>query len=343
MDISILDRPDGECDRFVREFPSAKLCHLWAWGRMVEQVSGHRSYYLVARNGAEVCGILPLTHVRSRLFGNRLISQAFSSYGGPLASSREVLESLLQQGILLARQLRCRTAEFRSEFSLPGSFYEREAKVSMRLELQRDTESLWKSFSADSKVRTHVRKGQKAGITCQCGGVELLPEFYEVYTLRMHQLGTPCYSKEIMRGILETFPEHAELAVARWKGKTIGGRLVCRFNEFLESIWGVTRIEYNTYSPNHVMYWELFQKYAPAGVKWFDFGPSTLGSGHHDFKKQWGAKEFELHYQIWTHEGQQPSILSPNNPKYRRRIELWKKLPVWLTRWVGPMISRGLP
>lgn len=323
--------------------PDAKLSHLWEWGQMVEHVAGHKSYYLIAHDKDKACGVLPVTHVRSRLFGNRLISQAFSSYGGPLAGSPEARECLLDKATELAGYLGCGSVEFRMEKELRGNYYRRDDKVSMRLKLQSDLDAFWRSFKSDTGVRNHIRKGQKAGIESVHGGVELLQDFYKVYTLRMHQLGTPCYSSKIIRGILETFPDNTELVVAKLKGRTIGGRLVCRMNDFVESVWGVTKIEFNHLSPNYVMYWDVFSRHGSTGAKWFDFGPSTVGTSHHSFKRQWGALEFPLHYQIWTRDGNPPVVHSPNNPKYRRRIELWKTLPVWVTRRLGPYISMHLP
>jgi len=45
---------------------------------MVEDLFGHKEHYLVACDNSEVCGVLPLSHVRSRLFDNHLVSQPFS-------------------------------------------------------------------------------------------------------------------------------------------------------------------------------------------------------------------------------------------------------------------------
>ena len=72
---------------------------------MVEKVFGHKGFYLVAREGGTVCGALPLTHTCSRLFGSRMISQAFSNYGGPLAKSPVVSNALCRCAIELAEKI----------------------------------------------------------------------------------------------------------------------------------------------------------------------------------------------------------------------------------------------
>jgi len=50
-----------------------------------------------------------------------------------------------------------------------------------------------------------------------------------------------------------------------------------------------------------------------------------------------------LNWQYWIRPGHQLSLAKPDNPKYRRVVELWKKIPVSATRFIGPYISRNLP
>jgi hypothetical protein len=35
--------------------------------------------------------------------------------------------------------------------------------------------------------------------------------------------------------------------------------------------------------------------------------------------------------------------LNPGNPKFRLAINLWKKLPLPVTRYLGPLIVKNLP
>ncbi len=38
-----------------------------------------------------------------------------------------------------------------------------------------------------------------------------------------------------------------------------------------------------------------------------------------------------------------PEQARRDNPRYERFIRVWQKMPVWLTRLVGPAIVRGIP
>jgi hypothetical protein len=42
-------------------------------------------------------------------------------------------------------------------------------------------------------------------------------------------------------------------------------------------------------------------------------------------------------------EGQALPEINPNNPKYKIFIALWKLMPVWLTRWIGPLLIKHIP
>src|SRR5215469_2981492 len=81
-------------DEFVCAHARGTSLHLAGWKRVIERAFSHRTYYLIAERGPAVTGVLPLTHVKSLLFGSSLKSNAFSVYGGPIAEDSETLDRL---------------------------------------------------------------------------------------------------------------------------------------------------------------------------------------------------------------------------------------------------------
>src|SRR3974390_1735373 len=69
-------------DDFVVSQAGATFFHLSGWKRVIERAFAHRTYYLIAERAGRVTGVLPLTHVRSLIFGSSLISNAFGVHGG---------------------------------------------------------------------------------------------------------------------------------------------------------------------------------------------------------------------------------------------------------------------
>ena len=341
MNVTTLTEGDPAVDAFVTASDEGKICHLPAWSEMVARMMGHRTYYLVARKGDTVHGVLPLTHVRSMLFGNRMVSQAFSNYGGPLTDGPEALDALYRRAVELSRKNGCESIEFRNVEPLEYKLRLRSDKITMHLSLTEDPDELWRGFKA--KVRNQVRKAEKSGMVAITGGLDLLDDFYRVYTARMRQLGTPCYSRNLIRGILKVLPKASRIFAVRLDDKIVGAGITTRFRDFVEISLAATLTRFNSLCPSNLLYWSILKHYCLDGAATFDFGHCTVNSGPHRFKKQWGADEVKLNYQYWIRPGCELSILSPDSPSYRKRVAMWRRVPLWLTRLLGPVISGSLP
>ena len=341
MRVEVVTSVSSACDQFVRSQPGGKLCHLQDWGRMLQRTFGHEAFYLAAFEDEVVQGILPLTLVRSRLFGVHMVSQAFSNYGGPLVADERALGPLLDRAYRLAVDCGCHQIEFRSVFPLSAEHHCREDKVCMHLALNADPEAVWGDLR--SEIRNRVRKAEKAGLTTIDGGVELLADFYDVWTIRMRQLGTPCYSRRFFRGLLDQFPQRARIFLVRQGGTTVGAGLFYTFNGLAQCRWAATLTAYNPLSPNMLLYWSAIKHYCLAGTATFDFGRSTRESSQHEFKRRWGAETIQLYYEHWTQPGHSLEMTTPDSPRYRKKVEMWKRLPLSMTRVLGPWISCSLP
>ncbi len=341
MKVVEIEGRDAACDAFVESMPNANLCHLTAYSEMVRRASGHRVYHLAAIGKSGPCGVLPLTHVKSRLFGNRMVSHAYRNYGGPLAADAASTRALFDRAVELGTGLGCESIEFRNVDPLPFELELRTGKVCMLLPLAADPEAMWTGLNF--KMRNHVRKAEKSGLTAVEGGLELLDDFYAVYTTRLRELGTPAFGRGVMKEMLEAFPGHARLFAVRLGAQTLAAGITTTFRGVIEIPYAASLSEFNKLAPNNLLYWTILRRSCEQGLQAFDFGRCTVDSGTFQFKKQWGAEPVALHYQYWVRPGTQLSIASPDNPRYHQRIELWRRLPLWATRVLGPVISRGLP
>jgi hypothetical protein len=159
----------------------------------------------------------------------------------------------------------------------------------------------------------------------------------------MHELGTPAYPRRLMGAMLATFPDHVRLFAVRLEGECLAAGLVTCYNGIAEIPWSATRTEYNRMYPNRLLYWQMVRYYAERGARLFDFGRSSIGSGNYEFKRRWRAEPVPFHYQYWVRPGRELSVLAPTSPKFRRKVAMWKRLPGWVARRLGPRISRHLP
>jgi FemAB-related protein (PEP-CTERM system-associated) len=213
-------------------------------------------------------------------------------------------------------------------------------KVHMRLKLPDFPGPLWESFPA--KVRNLVRKGEKSGLTVHWGRLDLLPDFYDVFSRNMRDLGTPVYGRRFFRAILSHFVDEAELCVVRLGQQAIAAALLLHGKGVTQVPSASSLREFNNTSANMLMYWHLLDRAIERKQAVFDFGRSTIDSNTYAFKKQWGAEPEGAVWQYHLRDGNTVD-LRPENPKMQRLIRIWQRLPVRLTRWIGPGIVRGIP
>jgi FemAB-related protein (PEP-CTERM system-associated) len=319
------------------------LSHHPAWLLVLAKGLQHEPYCLEARDGEQGRGLLPLAFVHSLLFGRFLVSLPYVNYGGVLADSSDVARALTDRAIELADRLCVRYLELRHACATvehPALVLREHGKVHMRLALPANTEELWARLSA--KVRNQIRKGQKSELSVAWGTHELLPEFYAVFSENMRDLGTPVFGRALFQSILDYFPERAELVVVRTGLRAVAGALLLHGCGVSEVPSASSLRSFRHTNANMLMYWHLLERAVGRGQQLFDFGRSSPESNTFHFKKQWGAKAEPANWQYYLRQGGMDEM-RPENPRYRRFIRVWQRLPVRLTRWLGPKIVRGIP
>ncbi|ABL00075.1 FemAB family XrtA/PEP-CTERM system-associated protein [Pelobacter propionicus] len=329
-------------DNYVTSHPEATNYHQSPWRRVVERSFGHRTHYLAATDDAgRIRGVLPLVHMDSRLFGSFLVSLPFFNYGGLLADSSEATRCLLRKAGELRAELNAGHVELRHCGNVVESLPSKQHKVTMILSLEKSEEAQWKGFNA--KLRNQVRKAEKSGLVPALGGLELLDGFYDVFARNMRDLGTPVYGKDFFRNVLTELPEASHIISVSHNGRVIAAGIVTWFRDTIEIPWASSIADFKSMCPNNMLYWEAIRFAIGAGFEKFDFGRSTPNEGTFNFKKQWGALAVQLHWQYLMEEGKALPELNPNNPKYEMAIKIWRKLPLSLTRLLGPHIVRNIP
>jgi FemAB-related protein (PEP-CTERM system-associated) len=269
-----------------------------------------------------------------------MVSQPFSDYGGPIVSCPQAVDVLYDKAVELALDLNCRYIEFRNLHPMPQQMVLRTDKACMILELASDPQEVWARLRP--QIRNRIRRAQNSDIGVKNGGLELLDDFYNLWTLRMGQLGTPCYPRRLFEAILRTFPQSSTIFLATHKGKTVAAMFAYLSNSSAHTRWGASLREYDSLSPNHLLNWAAIEFYCKAGARRFDFGRSTIGSSQYTFKERWGARPINLNWQYWCSDPRYLRVIRPDAPGYRWKVEVWKRLPLTITRSVGPWISRAL-
>jgi FemAB-related protein (PEP-CTERM system-associated) len=328
---------------FVRDHPDATPFHLPEWSIAVARGCGQRAHMLVAENAdGSLAGVLPLTETRSPLFGRALVSAGFGVGGGILAQTEGAISSLGSAAWDLAEKLRCPTLDLRGG-PVAGNAWLADETTYLGFVRQLAADDEAELAAIPRKQRAEVRKAMGSDLDLTIGnGPAEARAHYAVYAESVRNLGTPVYPQKLFRAVLEEFGDAADILTILSDGQPVASVLSLYFNGTVFPYWGGGTHAARALRANDAMYFALMSHARSRGCKRFDFGRSKAGTGAAAFKKNWGFEAKPLVYYRRTAAGGAPRDINPLNPRYRLKVEAWKRLPLWAANRVGPMISRGL-
>jgi FemAB-related protein (PEP-CTERM system-associated) len=306
---------------------------------VITRAYAHAPLYLTATGEHGAYGVLPAFIVRRPLLGTVVTSMPFLDSGGPCSTSTWLDTVLVERLIAEARHRGARLVELRCVRRLPIDVVPLENKVNMTLVLD-DPAVMWRRFGKG--VRNQIRKAERAGLTVEYGAAEGLAAFYETFSARMHDLGSPVHALSFLSQVVETFGPCARVALVKKDGATIGGLVALRFNDRIVVPWASSLKEYFAFCPNMLLYWETIKTACAAGCTRFEFGRSTRHSGTYEFKRQWGAEEEPLYWYRIPVAAERARSTAPALAGSEWLVRMWQHLPLTVTRHIGPHLRRYL-
>jgi FemAB-related protein (PEP-CTERM system-associated) len=326
---------------FVLAQPGATPFHLPEWSSAVEAGCGQRSHYLLAEDGAgRISAVLPLSEVRSALFGSALVSSAFAVGGGVLGDESAV-EPLAQAALELAGSVGCADLELRGG-PVPSGFAVREGVyANFARPLDSDGEAILKAIPR--KQRAEVRRALGYGMQVSVGSDDKdRRDHYRVYAQSVHNLGTPVFPRTLFDAMLDAFGNAADILTVYHEGEPVASALSLYMNGTCYPYWGGGTQDARKLRANELMHYEIMRHAAARGCTRFDFGRSKVGTGAYAYKTYWGFEPEPLRYGVRNLAGGAPREINPLSPKYRLQVAMWKRLPLPIANRLGPMIARGL-
>ncbi|MBN8807684.1 MAG: FemAB family PEP-CTERM system-associated protein [Sphingomonas sp.] len=330
-------------DAFVRAQPDATPFHLTGWNVAVARACGQRAHCLVAEQAdGAIVGILPLTEIRSPLFGKALVSSGFAVDGGILTRRDAVAEALAAAGWALARELRCPGLELRGG-PAPGDGWivDETTYLGFARDLAADDEAQLRAIPR--KQRAEVRKSLDADLEVTVGTTPRdLAEHYAVFSESVRNLGTPVFPAALFREVAAELGDACDVMTVRYDDTPHASVFSLYLNGTVYPFWGGGTRAARALKANDRLYYELMLHARRRGCTRFDFGRSKVGTGVAAFKKNWGFDPVPLRYAKRVADGAAPREMNPMSPKYRLQVAVWKKLPLWLANTMGPAIAKGL-
>ena len=337
----LLEHNDWQkADDFVKAHPDGTFFHLTGWIQVMQRAFGHACPWIVAEENGSIVGLLPLTHVKSRLFTTALISNGFSVYGGPLALSNEAHAALDAAVAELLSSTGAQYVEYRSrQRTRPDWAAKDETYVTFRKDIDPDADT--NMLAIPRKQRAMVRKAFKFELSYNLS--RDVDTFFTLYATSVRNLGTPVFPKKLFKALLDVFEGAVDvLTVQAPDGTPLTSVLSFYYQNEVLPYYGGGTAAARLYAANDYMYWALMDSARERGCRIFDFGRSKVGTGAYSFKKNWGFEPQPLVYEYLLADGETLPDVNPNNPKYRLLVNSWQKLPLPVANFLGPFISRSL-
>jgi len=313
------------------------------WCRAIEQGCGHGYHLLGATNDAGgLVGYLPLTHVRSRLFGDALVSSAFAVGGGIIADDAATAGALADAAWAIAQRLDVDSVELRGG-TAPGDTWARDDATYAGFVADLAADDAAQLLAIPRKQRAEVRKSLDGSLTVGRGGDrDEGAAHYAVYAESVRNLGTPVFPRCLFSAVLKLFGEEADILTIYDGRNPVASVLSLYHRGTVMPYWGGGTAAARSLRANERLYYELMLHARRRGCTRFDFGRSKLGTGAYTYKKNWGFEPTPLTYYARNADGQGPRSINPLDAKYRLQVAAWKKLPLPIANRIGPLIARGL-
>ena len=278
---------------------------------------------------------LPIGYLTAMFINGQIVSMPHFSFGGLVThrtNRQEIYSAVLPK-----------LFKYFSESNSPDTPY-----------LLRDTKKVG-AFVQDNKIiswinilnktvqqvipaaqQAKARKAMDNGLICKSGGIELLADFYHVYSRNMLRLGSPVLPKRFFANILNGYTNGFAKVFCVYKGKTpVGVSFLMSYMGFFENTWFSTLQKYNTLFPAQLLHQEMISFAVSNSGRTYSFGRSTAGSGVYEFKRRWGTEDTVVY---WNYD--KPMKLDIRKAAFLSKI--WKAFPLPLANFLGPIISKRI-
>lgn len=327
-------------DGFVSEHPDGTLFHLFGWGEVIERAFGQKRHHLIAERNGTVVGVLPLIHKRSRIFGDGLISTPYCSYGGVVASDDGVARQLEDRAAEIGRALSVGAVELRNRKPRRDDWLRVDTiYATFRKPIPDSDDAVIKSVS--SKGRRHELKKSLRRELAFVIDTDI-DAFYAMLSESYRNLGTPIFSRRYFALLREVFGNAIEVYVVADQDGPLTASMAFYFRDDVHPVYTGGGHRARAAQANDFLYLRMMGRARERGARVFDFGRSKRGTGSFDNKRHWGFEAEPLNYEYKLITRSEPPNLNPMNPKYRLMVGLWQRMPLGISRLIGPLLGPHL-
>jgi CelD/BcsL family acetyltransferase involved in cellulose biosynthesis len=291
-------------DRFLLGRPETLLYHCSKYKEFLRRLLGCREEYLLAFDGGEIRGALPLLFAER---GGRRVYNSLPFYGsnGGLVGDdpRARRELLAAYGEIARREATASATVVENPFAGRGG-----EELPHNLTDHRIAQFTAIAFSSghreeivsriDPSARRNVSKAAREGVTVEVDHTQW-GRLREMHRENLLAIGGLPKTDEFFRLAPEHFApgRDYDLYVARRDGLVVAALLLFYFNRTVEYFTPAVEAEFRTYQPLSLILVEAMTVASRRGFEVWNWGGTWAAqTGVYRFKRKWGARERRYEY-----------------------------------------------
>jgi hypothetical protein len=202
-------------------------------------------------------------------------------------------------------------------------------KVELNVDIQPSVEAIWNKLSTNT--RKNIRRPLKQGFTSTIGlNATLLDEFYQLYRMSLHDIGSLPHSKQFFTDLMSQCPTHMEIFVGYMDGIPVVSSVNFVSQDEVYGAWSGIHTDYKKHNVFLAMLWQMVEYCGESGRKTYNLGRSSEGSNPHQFKLKLANRSHKIYYY-------QMNIAAP--PSSRSSVQ---DAASWLIRNTPEVVMNGL-
>ena len=325
---------------FVSRASGALLYHSLAYRDLLVEHLGCRQEYLVATEGGEVRGVLPLLWTGDD--GARVYNSLpfYGSHGSVLASSDAVASALTAayderataSGTVAATMVANPFVESQPPEPVHNLVDERISQVTELPSSPGEEAALMELI--DSSARRNVRKARRTGIVA-APDPERLGVVARIHRANIEALGGLAKDESFFAAVPRHFTADVdyEVYVGLLDETVVAGLLLFYFNETVEYFTPAVDHEHRADQPLAVVLAEAMAAAARRGCRRWNWGGTwTSQDGVFRFKRKWGAREGRYQYFVQVNDD---ALLDASPEELRARFGHFYVVPFSALRSAG--------
>jgi Acetyltransferase (GNAT) domain len=361
--IEASDELNDKIEKYVINHRDAAIYHHPDWVNCLARESNQKSITLICVNSLdEIIGIMPLLTTKGLPlgFGGLVASKRISSLprtpvAGPLADSVDVENLLIDATIELMKQNPEAKLQIKATTQKYSDSNDKLVRIPWRMTYlteipNKENEIRFGNSRNHSAIKRAVNKAVKSGVVIrEANNVNDLYEWYLLYleTMRIHL--TPARSLKFFKNLWSTLKPkgYMKLSLAEInKGKEkriLAGSIYLLFN-------GVVTYAFNGSSrndldlrPNDLLHWTEIHNAQKYGFKSYDLGEVQINQqGLIGYKSKWGSYSKQIYHYYYPPNSKFNNIELDKENNNSLLKNLWQKLPLKMTAFIGEKIYNYL-